>query len=102
MITRDDVQAWLKIQVGEPDLSALDAVVAAVVSTVEGWHGTAEEWTPRIKQGAVMLAAHLWRRRGTPGGMQAFSEEGASWVQRHDPQASMLLGLGGWSRPQVG
>ena len=49
-----------------------------------------------------MLAAHLWRRRATPGGVAALTDEGTTYVQRHDPQAAMLLGLGGWTAPAVG
>lgn len=99
-----EVLAWLGIDaVGDTtEEQALKGIVAAVNATVTDWHGSSEAWSARIHTGAVMLAAHLWRRRATPGGVAALNEEGATYVQRHDPQAAMLLGLGGWTAPAVG
>lgn len=101
-LTPDTVASWLGIELSTEERGAMDSVVIAVTVTVTDWHGPAHTWSFRVVLGAIMLAAHLWRRRGTPGGVAGFTEEGVSYVQRHDPQAAMLLGLGGWTRPAVG
>lgn len=100
--TPESVISWLGIDLTEEERPALDSIVIGVSVTVTDWHGPAHTWSFRVVLGAIMLAAHLWRRRGTPGGVAGFTEEGVSYVQRHDPQAAMLLGLGGWTRPAVG
>lgn len=99
-----EVLAWLGVDaVGDAtEEQALEGITAAVNATVTDWHGNPDTWSDRIHTGAVMLAAHLWRRRATPGGVAALTDEGTTYVQRHDPQAAMLLGLGGWTAPAVG
>lgn len=87
----------------EATLKALAPIVAAVNSRVAGWLGyaAADEWAADHVLGAVMLAAHLYRRRNTPGGVEQFNELGVAYVQKSDPHVSMLLGLGAWTKPVV-
>lgn len=87
----------------EATLKALAPIVAAVNSRVAGWLGYAngDEWAADHVLGAVMLAAHLYRRRNTPGGVEQFNELGVAYVQKSDPHVSMLLGLGAWTKPVV-
>lgn len=85
----------------------LAAIVAAVNSEVRTWQVAAdavdaEAWPDRIVQGTTMLAARLFRRKGSPAGVEAFGSLGAAYVMRTDPDIAMLLKLGSWSRPQVG
>lgn len=101
-ITAAEVEAWMDTQLTDSDRDTMGTVVKAVNATVTKWHGEPAGWTDRIHTGAVMLAAHLWRRRGTPAGVAAFHEDGVSYVQKSDPHVSMLLGLGGWTIPRVG
>lgn len=104
MITAEQVAAYLSLPtVDATNDAALLSVVAAVNSKVAQWHGYTpdSEWTDAHKLGALMLAAHLYRRRNTPGGVESFNELGPVYVQRSDPHVSMLLGLGGWTPPVV-
>lgn len=104
MINSDQVMTHLGIGLTDADTAALTLAVSAVNAKVNRWHGYTDdaEWTPAHTLGAVMLAAHLYRRRNTPGGVEQFNELGVAYVQRSDPHVSMLLGLGGWEQPKVG
>jgi len=62
----------------------------------------ADDWPPRIVRGSTMLAARLFRRKGSPAGVEAFGSLGGAYVMRTDPDIAMLLGLGTWTSPQVG
>lgn len=101
-ITLADLESWLAIHLAGNERAVAEAIIEAVNVTVTKWHGAPDTWEKRFHTGAVMLAAHLWHRRGTPGGVTAFGDEGRMYVQKHDPQAAMLLGLGGWTIPRVG
>lgn len=97
MIAADEVEKWLGENLTTDDKEVMDTVVKAVIATVTKWHGEPKTWNDRIKTGAIMLAAHLWRRRSSGGNaLSAFNTDGAGYIARHDPQAAMLLGLGGW------
>lgn len=65
---------------------------------------TAEDmWAADQTQGAVMLAARLYRRRNSPAGVESFSDlGGAVYVQRNDPDIALLLGIGAYARPRTG
>lgn len=52
-----------------------------------------------VKHGAVLLAARLYARKGTPEGIATFGELGASSILRTDPDIGMLLGVGRFARP---
>lgn len=54
-----------------------------------------------VVAGAVLVAARLYSRRGSPVGLASFGEFGAS-VPRLDPDAERLLGVGRYAGPQVG
>lgn len=100
-ITRADVEGHLGVSpASDRDVIHLDRVTAAVVSWVERnvvvddlGHGAEHEL------GAILLAARLYARRGSPLGVAAFAELGAAYVSRHDPDVERLLGLG---KPKVG
>ena len=60
------------------------------------------EWPAYVVQGATMLAARLWRRRNSPSGVEAFTDQGAVYVQRNDPDIGILLRIGSYTSPLVG
>lgn len=100
------VKESLKIT-DDADDGELTDIVAAVNNQIRCWAiaqaavGQAE-WPPRIVRGATMLAARLWRRKGSPAGVEAFGSLGGAYVMRTDPDIAMLLKLGTWTGPQVG
>lgn len=108
MITTDQVKAWLHITdaADDPLLSAVvDATNAWVASTA--WvqelppDPDPDLWPDDVTQGAVMLAARLYRRRNTPSGVEPFVD-GAVYLPRRDADVDMLLHLGYYSPPRVG
>jgi hypothetical protein len=80
-------------------LDALEPTVAAVNVLVPRMATTPLE---AQQIGATMLAARLWRRRNSPEGVATFTADGAVYVQRNDPDISMLLGIGSSAPPVVG
>jgi hypothetical protein len=60
------------------------------------------DWPKYVVQGATMLAARLWRRRNSPSGVEAFTDQGAVYVQRNDPDIGILLRIGSYTSPLVG
>lgn len=104
MITVDMVADHLGMSPTDPGRNQLAPAVAAVNAQVAQWHSyePGDEWTAPHILGGTMLAAHLYRRRNTPGGVENFNELGAVYVQRSDPHVSQLLGLGAWTPPRVG
>lgn len=105
--TTEMVRQYLALPEDGPaeDTTYLEATVAAVVSRVESWLDplpAGAEWPNHVRHGATMLAARVWKRRGTPSGVEATGEFGAFYVQRTDPDIAMLLGLGNHLAPKVG
>jgi hypothetical protein len=99
--TAEAVKAYMQLT-----RSDLDAVVDSVVGAVNGYVRTlrvaqidADAWPETVAHGATMLAARLVRRRDTPAGVQAFTDEGAVYVSRNDPDVAMLLGVGAYGKP---
>lgn len=61
-----------------------------------------DAWPGDITEGALMLAARLFRRRNSASGVEAFGAEGILYVRRSDPDIAMLLELGEYQPPAVG
>jgi hypothetical protein len=57
---------------------------------------------PIRHHGAVMLATRLWRRKDSPSGVETFTDQGAIYVSRNDPDVARLLKLGTFAGPGVG
>lgn len=89
--------SWQKTD--EDELSRLDGVVAAVNAFV---NRVATTSAPERAQGALLLAARLWRRRNSPEGVATFTGDGAVYVQRNDPDVAQYLGIGSYAPPVVG
>lgn len=78
------------------DPSVLE-VVEAVNSLVPTWAdpaGPDGEWAPHQRLGAAFLAARLYRRKDSPGGMANFGIEGAGYVSGNWQDVALLLGIG--------
>lgn len=104
--TTTQVKALLKIT-DTADDADLDLIVAAVNAVVRGLPvaqlaDDVAAWPADVVRGAGMLAGRLFRRKGSPSGVEAFGTNGPVYVQRQDPDIAMLLELGDWARPQVG
>lgn len=58
--------------------------------------------TPDIVEGAILLAARLHSRKGSPVGLASYNEFGPANVPRFDADIERLLGVGRYARPRVG
>lgn len=103
------VKAWVKLDDDTDDAvvqSVVEAVNALVISLpVAGSSNTdpaPADWPPTIKFGAMLLASRLWRRRNTPGGVEATGDFGIAYVRRNDPDIAQMLQLGEYAPPRVG
>lgn len=90
------------LRVQDRDAGGMIDAARAVVALVTRWHGPIEKWTDDVAHGAQLLTARIWRRRSSPGGVEAHGDLGPVYVRRNDPDVAMLLGLGTWSPPMVG
>jgi hypothetical protein len=97
------VAAWLSMP-GGPDQDVVDTT-AAVNAVVKRWKPTPEAglpWPDDTVRGAVMLAGRMYRRRNSPGGVEVYGSDGATYVARTDPDVAMLLQIGPYAEPVVG
>ena len=101
VITQAQVTTFLGLAEGT-DAAILAPIVASVNAQLATWKGTLDPWPAHYAQGAVMLAARLYRRRNSPAGVESFGDLGPVYVQRNDPDVAMLLEIGAYTRPQVG
>ena len=103
LVTPSAVETYLGLT-AERDAAELGRVVAAVNDLIGEWTGLtdADEAGERIKFGALMLAARVFRRRNSPAGVAALGERGPVYVSRNDPELAMMLGIGNYRRPVVG
>lgn len=59
-------------------------------------------WPDYVTLGSLMLTTRLWRRKDSPSGVEAFTDAGAVYVSRNDPDVAQLLRIGVYSGPRVG
>ena len=87
-----------------------DDLIAACTDATNEWvMGTAyvkelpdpHVWPADVILGATMLAARLYRRRNTPGGIEAIAD-GAVYVPRRDGDVDSMLHMHAWAPPRVG
>lgn len=99
-VTEDDDLQLLVAAVNE----LVQALPVAVPVTITGSGDQVDTvtWPARVQLGANMLAARLWRRKDTPGGVEAFGDFGVAYVRRNDPDVALLLQLGQYASPVVG
>lgn len=89
-VERSRLAACAYVERLRPDL--LDAVAAPPVYLA----------TPDVAYGALLLAARLFARKGSPAGLASYGEFGPAAVLRLDPDVERLLSLGRHARPAVG
>lgn len=95
MITPADLAAYMRI----PADDHMTVVVEAVNAYVSRWN--ADPWPDDVTLGATMLAARWHKRRNSPGGVEAFSDMGPTYVSRYDRDLDQLLNIGDWTAPGV-
>lgn len=86
-----------------PDPSVEEAV-QAVCTLVPTWlPKPAAGWAAHHHYGATLLAARLYRRKDSPGGMVNFGDGGmGAYVSGNWPDVAITLGLGNYSVGRVG
>lgn len=90
------------MQLGERERPEVDDVVAAVNALIVRYKGDRDSWPAYWSHGAKMLAMRIYRRRDSPGGVEALGELGPVYVSRNDPDLAQLLEIGRYSKPVVG
>lgn len=113
MLTPDAVAAAYELT--EPATAWLAAVVESVNSYVEslpdidrittredvdGVTVESSTWGPDTHLGALMLAARLYERRDSRGGVINLGES-VTYVARYDPDVARLLRLDAFTKPKV-
>ena len=104
----ESVASWLQL----PDQDATgNAILSEIVESVRAYvgripdkmaadaNGILQPADASASLGCKMLAARLYRRRNTPNGVEAFTDGGAMYVARFDPDIGRMLGL---YQPKVG
>ncbi|WP_431229326.1 hypothetical protein [Paenarthrobacter nicotinovorans] len=108
MITAQDVTRWMGHKdPTEPDeIEALELVTAATIKYVASLPNIDLDpsgfyWAATTKLGAIMLAARIYQRRNSPGGVTAVGDV-ATYVPRYDNDIARLLNLDSFTKPMVG
>lgn len=101
------VAVWLKLAapLSDDDTQLLAQCCASAETTAqtyrpEWWDADRTAYTPDAETltAATALAARLWRRRNSPGGIETFSDS-IMYVARFDPEIERGLRMAGWLRP---
>lgn len=104
MITQAEVTDWTGITLPEND-NTLALVLAAVNVYVEALPSIDRDpvgaWAGTTRLGAIMLAARIYRRKNSPGGIEA-SGDTVTYVSRYDSDISRLLNLESFRKPVIG
>ena len=97
--TTPDNEARVALRVDAVNSLVRSLPVAADALT---YSDTPPAWPPYVTLGATMLACRLWRRKDSPSGVETFTDQGAVYVSRNDPDVAQLLQLGSYAKPLVG
>lgn len=86
-----------------PQDAALEQAVGAVNAAAVRILGLelAGPWTEDQDQGAVMLAARVYGRRGSTNGIAGFADLGVAYIARFDPDVAWLWGIGDYQAPVI-
>ena len=96
----DDARIQAKVDAANALIRSWPQSLAAVDTSTEP--PTPGEWPANLVEGATALAARWYRRKGSPAGVEAIGDLGATYVMRNDPDIAMQLSLGTWAGPDVG
>lgn len=106
MIAAQEVINWMGVDLpyGDED-THLSLVIPAVNAHVEGLPSIDRNpdgtWQATTQLGAVMLAARMYRRKNSPGGIEAVGEV-TTYVSRYDSDIARLLNIDSFKKPMVG
>lgn len=104
--TTDQVKTWLRLA-DDVDDDLLQDVVAAAndwaghLPWLQALTDVGTPWPVRADQGVTMLAARLYRRRNTPSGVEAFTDQ-VVYLPRRDSDVDMMLRVGSHAMPVTG
>lgn len=108
MITTQQVADWMGLSLSgatADEVAALDAVVSAVNAYVNSLPNIDKDftggWADTTYLGARMLASRLYKRRNSPGGVEAAGDTRV-FVSRYDSDIARLLKIDGFGIPEVG
>lgn len=106
MIGTQAVTDWLKTpNLSTEDLAALEMVVTAVNEYVESLPNVDRDpvggWAGTTILGAVMLSARMYKRKNSPGGIEAIGDM-STYVSRYDSDIARLLNIDSFRKPMVG
>lgn len=94
-VTPDQVKAYLGVTtLTAADTAHLSVVADAVNVYVTALNAGSAEFPADMQLGAIMLAGRLYTRRNSPNGVATFTDMGASYVARYDPDVERLLRIG--------
>lgn len=91
--TADAVAAHLKLSTADAACTSAAAAANAFCAGHDDLVDADGNPTESAKLGATMLAARLVRRRNSPAGIEAVTQDAAVYVARTDPDVMMLLRL---------
>jgi hypothetical protein len=101
-ITADDVRTWLKIEPGGTDDPVIDLAVAATNAWIVTVPYVADldpvvyppdvAWPDDVQLAGTMLAARWYRRRNSPSGIEAYTDN-VIYLPRRDGDVDLLLHL---------
>ena len=107
-LTVEGVKAWLKITDSADDELigwSLSATLAHVRRLPFIYRqpdpDDPETWEGDARLGTLMLTARTFRRRNTPGGLEAIADQ-IAYTPQYDPDIERLLRVGKRSAPGVG
>jgi hypothetical protein len=98
--TVDDARILPKVDAANALIRSWPVSLQAVDNSTDP--PTPGDWPSYLVEGATALASRWWRRKGSPAGVEAIGDLGATYVMRNDPDIAMQLGLGSWAKPDVG
>lgn len=106
MISTDEVATWSGITIiGTQEQVIFPLIVDAVNHYVDALPNIDRDengvWAPTTKVGAIMLAARLYRRKNSPGGIESVGDS-MSYIARYDSDISRLLNIDTFRKPVVG
>lgn len=105
MITTADVIKWSDLKMVTTDDFHLSSIVPAVNAYVESLpaidRNEDNSWAETTQLGAIMLAARLYRRKNSPGGIESAGDT-VTYIARYDSDISRLLNIDTFRKPVIG
>ena len=107
MIATAEVMKWGGLQsLDTEETAALALVVDAVNVYVEALPSidrdlALDQWAGTTRLGAIMLAARIYRRKNSPGGIESVGDT-MTFVSRYDSDISRLLNIDSFRKPSIG